>query len=600
MSTIVTRLGKGSALTWEEADANFTNLNTDKVDTSTIKNFVIDFGAVKTVGTSNTAAFDAALSSMASSGARVLYIPEGYYDFDTKPAAITLSGLRIIADPNAYFYRNYVPGAATDGFFDIKCSLVHIENLTIIAKLGTTGVAIKAVYPDDGSYTADYGVLKNVRVYGDALHYWSKDLYLDGTLRIGGTPGIRDWLIDNCRFWDVESGGKHIHFEEAIATSVIGGGFFKGSGPGTGLAHISGSSGHPSQTVCFVNGAWSGTIQVEWTTVGWISGSLATALTIDANSTNVTCVAGGGYSVTNDSTTCQKLNGGYQLTGKSSIALAINHNAGGSSTASGIKGNTTVLSDVTSSYAANQTGVNVQSSIGFVLPQLYHYSALQGTFNSPSTVINQYGFITTSTMTGADNNFGFYGALTAASGRHNFYAVGDADNYFAGTIASLGSYTATTAVSANMAIASNGAITRATSSRRYKKDVEPLDDARADAIVFGAKPVWYRSTCKGDNQAWGYYGLIAEDEADVDPRLVHWGRPARPLAIKIEHAAEKDPAGNEIKAAWTETINTFEEDTDAPLRAEGVMYDRYVAPMLNVIQRQQKAIEALQARIDKL
>jgi len=30
MSTIVTRAGKGSALTWTEADANFTNLNTDK------------------------------------------------------------------------------------------------------------------------------------------------------------------------------------------------------------------------------------------------------------------------------------------------------------------------------------------------------------------------------------------------------------------------------------------------------------------------------------------------------------------------------------------------------------------------------------------
>lgn len=33
MSTITTRIGKGSALTWEEADANFTNLNTDKVET---------------------------------------------------------------------------------------------------------------------------------------------------------------------------------------------------------------------------------------------------------------------------------------------------------------------------------------------------------------------------------------------------------------------------------------------------------------------------------------------------------------------------------------------------------------------------------------
>ncbi len=32
MSTIVTRAGKGSPLTWAEADANFTNLNTDKVE----------------------------------------------------------------------------------------------------------------------------------------------------------------------------------------------------------------------------------------------------------------------------------------------------------------------------------------------------------------------------------------------------------------------------------------------------------------------------------------------------------------------------------------------------------------------------------------
>jgi hypothetical protein len=32
MSTIVTRAGKGSALTWTEGDANITNLNTDKLE----------------------------------------------------------------------------------------------------------------------------------------------------------------------------------------------------------------------------------------------------------------------------------------------------------------------------------------------------------------------------------------------------------------------------------------------------------------------------------------------------------------------------------------------------------------------------------------
>jgi len=35
MSTIVTRAGKGAPLTWAEADANFTNLNTDKLEVAT-------------------------------------------------------------------------------------------------------------------------------------------------------------------------------------------------------------------------------------------------------------------------------------------------------------------------------------------------------------------------------------------------------------------------------------------------------------------------------------------------------------------------------------------------------------------------------------
>jgi hypothetical protein len=36
MSTIVTRAGKGSQLSWNEVDANFTNLNTDKIQSSNV------------------------------------------------------------------------------------------------------------------------------------------------------------------------------------------------------------------------------------------------------------------------------------------------------------------------------------------------------------------------------------------------------------------------------------------------------------------------------------------------------------------------------------------------------------------------------------
>ena len=51
MSTIVTRAGKGSALTWTEGDNNFTNLNTDKMENFTAAG---DSGTSQTISGGNT------------------------------------------------------------------------------------------------------------------------------------------------------------------------------------------------------------------------------------------------------------------------------------------------------------------------------------------------------------------------------------------------------------------------------------------------------------------------------------------------------------------------------------------------------------------
>ena len=40
MSTIITREGKGSPLEWAEVDANFTNLNTDKAEKTSVQCYV--------------------------------------------------------------------------------------------------------------------------------------------------------------------------------------------------------------------------------------------------------------------------------------------------------------------------------------------------------------------------------------------------------------------------------------------------------------------------------------------------------------------------------------------------------------------------------
>jgi hypothetical protein len=40
MASIITRTGKGSALEWAEVDANFTNLNADKAEKTTVQCYV--------------------------------------------------------------------------------------------------------------------------------------------------------------------------------------------------------------------------------------------------------------------------------------------------------------------------------------------------------------------------------------------------------------------------------------------------------------------------------------------------------------------------------------------------------------------------------
>lgn len=302
------------------------------------------------------------------------------------------------------------------------------------------------------------------------------------------------------------------------------------------------------------------------------------------------------------------ITGGNLGIGAATTAGYIVHNqknlTGGTTAISFRAGTQVVQSDVTSDAIGFATRLTTAAA-SFTLARMTHYYAGQGTFGAGSTVTKQYGFYAESDLTGATNNYGFYGSIASGTGRWNFYAEGTAANYFAGTIASLGSYNATTASAANTFIDSAGLIQRSTSSIRYKKDVETLDHSYADNVILNARPVWYRSKCENDNEKWGWYGLIAEEVAELDPRLVHWGYPTK----TVEHepaepakAAVLDEEGNVVEEAIPATEATYKEvpDTDAPLQAEGVQYDRLTVMLIDVVQRQQKQIEALTDRIEAL
>jgi hypothetical protein len=124
---------------------------------------------------------------------------------------------------------------------------------------------------------------------------------------------------------------------------------------------------------------------------------------------------------------------------------------------------------------------------------------------------------------------------------------------------------------------------RSTSSIRYKTDVENLETPRADAIL-GLRPVWYRSLAEADPSEWSYYGLIAEEVAEIEPRLVTWTYPADAYET-VEETVEIE--GEE----FTQTVTKLKEG--AVKVPDGVQYDRLAVLLLDIVKRQQQQIDHL-------
>ena len=124
---------------------------------------------------------------------------------------------------------------------------------------------------------------------------------------------------------------------------------------------------------------------------------------------------------------------GIGSTSITNVSLRVSKNITGATTSYGMYNDGTVQSDVTTTAYGFRTNLNTQAT-AFTLGSLVHYGTQQGTIGATSAVTNQYGFIVGSDLTGATNNYGFYGNIASGSNRWNFYAAGTADNYFAGNV----------------------------------------------------------------------------------------------------------------------------------------------------------------------
>jgi hypothetical protein len=196
-----------------------------------------------------------------------------------------------------------------------------------------------------------------------------------------------------------------------------------------------------------------------------------------------------------------------------------------------------------------------------------------------SLVINNIGSIQFA-RSGVDNS-GRFRVLPANAGSQTtqFEIAPSGNPYFPGA--------ATTASAANAVLNSGSSpaneLLRSTSSARYKSAVEDIKPTFADNVL-KLRPVWYRSNCVADNSAWSWYGLIAEEVAEIEPRLVCWG-----YVTEDYEVTEKQVDGKIIQERVLRR--------DAHPVPDGVAYDRLSVLLLSVVKRQEIRLQALEDRV---
>ena len=128
-----------------------------------------------------------------------------------------------------------------------------------------------------------------------------------------------------------------------------------------------------------------------------------------------------------------------------------------------------------------------------------------------------------------------------------------------------------------MHVLSSGVFLRSVSSIKYKTGVEDawLDYAKK---LYDLRPVYYKSLGEFDNPDWSYWGFIAEEVAEVDPRLAHF---------------------KTTETSFDENGERVETQLAEP-EVEGVQYDRMVPLLLMLMKEQKEQIETLQAEVAAL
>jgi trimeric autotransporter adhesin len=238
---------------------------------------------------------------------------------------------------------------------------------------------------------------------------------------------------------------------------------------------------------------------------------------------------------------------GTQNTATGFSALLAN-TTGSYNTASGsqtLTNNTTGFGNTATGYsalAANSTGV-WNTATG--------YLALAATSSGAFNTGNGMGALRWNTTGNSNVAFGFLAGNNQTDGSNNVYigpsagsnqtignnnvyigyavggVAGENDSCYIGSI-----FGQTSSGGTPVYINSVGKLGTTTSSRRFKEDIKPMDNA--SEALFALKPVTFRYKKEIDRNGLPQFGLIAEDVADVDPQLVVRDKDGKVNTVRYE------------------------------------------------------------------
>jgi hypothetical protein len=193
---------------------------------------------------------------------------------------------------------------------------------------------------------------------------------------------------------------------------------------------------------------------------------------------------------------------GIGSTSLATTSLRVSRNGTGGTAYLAIDNQTIFQSDVTATAVGYNTFIGTQATT-FTLNALNHYRATQGTFGAGSTITNQFGFLVDSTLIGATNNYGFFGAIASGTNRWNLFMNGTADNYLAGNLG-----IGTTTIAARLTVVGATTVIGQTNvSARFSDNVE------STLLISHPASTGNTATITGNNQlafSTGTVGNIAE------------------------------------------------------------------------------------------